>query len=86
MYFVFVINNQNIYFSKKKCKKNILSNKPNVSNPEEKIKHSPIKVDVDIDIDADKSSNGTKISESEYDPTKKNYHPIRDAFWDNNQP
>lgn len=27
-----------------------------------------------------------KISESKYDPTKKNYHPIKDAFWDHGQP
>ncbi|KAL4149160.1 hypothetical protein QTP88_003163 [Uroleucon formosanum] len=36
--------------------------------------------------DADESSNHKKVSESEYDPTKKNYHPIRDAFWNYNQP
>jgi len=27
-----------------------------------------------------------KISESNYNPTKKDYHPIKDAFWDYDQP
>lgn len=27
-----------------------------------------------------------KVAENEYDPTKKNYHPIKDAFWDHGQP
>jgi len=35
---------------------------------------------------ADESPNHKNVSESEYDPTKKNYHPIRDAFWNHNQP
>lgn len=35
--------------------------------------------------DADESSKH-KCSESEYDPKKKNYHPIKDAFWPPNQP
>jgi hypothetical protein len=26
-----------------------------------------------------------KISEMEYDPSKKNYHPIKDAFWNHGQ-
>ncbi|XP_026810362.1 DNA ligase 1 [Rhopalosiphum maidis] len=34
----------------------------------------------------DDESSKPKITESEYDPTKKNYHPVRDAFWDHNQP
>lgn len=27
----------------------------------------------------------SKVSEKEFDPTKKNYHPIKDAFWDHGQ-
>lgn len=34
--------------------------------------------------DADESLK-QKVSESEYDPTKKNYHPLLDAFWHHNQ-
>lgn len=60
---------------KKKSKK--LSKKESSEKSSEE--ESPIK-------DDDESSKHTKISESEYDPTKKNYHPIRDAFWDHNQP
>ncbi|KAL5234406.1 hypothetical protein ACI65C_001816 [Semiaphis heraclei] len=35
--------------------------------------------------DADESSKH-KVSASEYDPTKKNYHPLMDAFWFHDQP
>lgn len=34
---------------------------------------------------ADESSK-RKVSASEYDPTKKNYHPLMDAFWCHSQP
>lgn len=34
----------------------------------------------------DETSKFHKITESEYNPTSKNYHPIKDAFWDHSQP
>lgn len=36
---------------------------------------------------ADKSpKHHDKISEKDYNPSKNNYHPIQDAFWDHNKP
>lgn len=37
---------------------------------------SPIKED---------NESPEKVTEKEFDPTKKNYHPIKDAFWNHGQ-
>lgn len=36
-------------------------------------------------LDNEVNDDGTMSTESDYDPTKKNYHPINDAFWSQNQ-
>jgi len=64
---------------KKKLKK---SDKKPSKQLEESIEEqsSPIK-------EKDESSKCyEKISETKYNPTKKDYHPIKDAFWDHDQP
>lgn len=70
----------NIKFSKKKCARDKISNKPNAEKLEESIEEqSPLK-------DTDKSIiNDDKISESNNGTTKTNDHPIKDAFQDQSQ-
>lgn len=62
--------------------------KSNAQKKQSKKKLSCEKLNESSDEDSNiKNTNQSpsKVSEKEFDPTKKNYHPIKDAFWDHGQ-